>query len=193
MKKYYFAFLGVSVLLFLAGCSHKPKPATANNFACTQDGVKAPSWTCMPQGSSGMIVGLGSAPLSGAGINFTRVNALAQARNDLAFKIQTDVKAKVAQFARSTGIKNQEAVDAVSTQVSQQLAQQNLRDSKQIKSWQNPKDGTLFILVAMPIKEINNGIKKQITSSSYNNKNALWQQFQSKEALKQLNRNFPTN
>ncbi len=193
MKKYYSLLLSISILLFIAGCSHKPKPTSANNYACMQDGTKAPSWTCMPQGGSGMIVGLGSAPLSQAGIGFTRVNALAQARNDLAFKIQTNVKAKVAQFVRSTGVKSQEAVDAVSTQVSQQLAQQNLRGAKQIKSWQNPKNGTLFVLVAMPITSINNDIKKQITSSSFDNKNALWQQFQSKEALKRLNHDFPTN
>lgn len=193
MKKYYSFLFAVSVLLFVAGCSHKPKPTNEHNFACRQDGVIAPSWTCVPKNSKNMIVGLGSAPLSGAGIGFTRVNALAQARNNLAFKIQTAVKAKVAQFARSTGIKNQEAVDAVSTQVSQQLTQQTLRDSKQIQSWQNPKDGTLFVLVEMPIKSINSSIKEQITNSSYDNKNALWQQFQSKEALKQLNQDFPTN
>ncbi len=193
MKKIYSVLLILSALFALTGCGSTPKPNEQGDFRCHQDGTLAPQWTCTPKSNDSTIVGLGSAPLSKAGINFTRVNAMAQARNDLAFQIQTKVKAKVAQFVRATGVKDNETVDAVSTQVSRQLAQINLKNTKQLKSWQNPKNGTLFVLIGTSVKSVNQAVKNKIVHSSYKNTNALWQQFQSKNALKQLNKDFPTN
>ncbi|WP_345980217.1 LPP20 family lipoprotein [Sulfurimonas sp. HSL3-2] len=174
------------------GCA-KPQPAQdEGDFRCKQDGVLAPKWTCNPQSYEGAIVGLGSAPQSKAGMNFTRNNAMAAARNDLAFQIETQVKAKVENFVRGTGVGDSEVVDSVSTQVSKQLAKIKLNGTKQLESWQNPKSGTLYVLVGAPENSVNEEVKKQIVKSSHNNEDALWQQFQSKQALDQLEKDFPT-
>lgn len=174
----------------IAGCG-QPQPEQ-EDFRCRQDGVLAPKWTCNPQSYEGAIVGLGSAPLSKAGMNFTRQNAMAAARNDLAFQIETQVKAKVENFVRGTGVGDSETVDSVSTQVSKQLAKTNLQGTKQLESWQNPKSGTLYVLVGAPDQSVNKEVKK-IVKSSHNNEDALWQQFQSKQALDQLDKDFPTD
>ena len=192
MKKFYSLLSIFVVVIAMTGCSSNPKAQGQGDFRCKQDGQLAPTWTCTPQSTDDMIVGLGSAPKSQAGMNFTRVNAMAQARNDLAFQIETQVKAKVENFVRATGVKSNESVDAVSTQVSKQLAQVDLKGTKQIKSWQNPANGTLYVLVGTPRSSVNAVVKKTITQSSYNNNNALWQQFQSKNALEQLDKDFPT-
>lgn len=177
----------------LVGCGKQPQPAQdEGDFRCKQDGALAPKWTCNPQGYEGAIVGLGSAPSSKAGMNFTRNNAMAAARNDLALQIETQVKAKVENFVRGTGVGDSEVVDSVSTQVSKQLTKTTLNGSKQLEFWQNPNNNTVYVLVGVPNDVINKEAKKQIVKSSHNNEDALWQQFQSKQALDSLEKEFPT-
>lgn len=179
------------VAALLTGCGDQPKPAQdEGDFRCKQDGVLAPKWTCNPQSYEGAIVGLGSAPISKAGANFTRQNAMAAARNDLAFQIETQVKAKVENFVRGTGVAENEVVDSVSTQVSKQLANTTLNGSKQLETWSSNK--TTYILVGISNDVVNKEAKKQIVNSSHKNEDALWQQFQSKQALESLDKEFPS-
>ena len=178
----------IAIAIAFTGCNGT-KPVV-DNFECKQDGVIAPQWTCISQTDNKSIVGLGSAPLSKAGQNFTRNNAIAAAHNDLAFQIETQVKAKVENFVRGTGVNDQEVVDSVSTQVSKQLANTTMNGSKQLATWSSDK--TMFILVGLSNDIVNQEAKKQIINSSYKNDNALWQQFQSKQALDNLEKDFPT-
>jgi hypothetical protein len=189
IKNFKIVAMAAVVAAVLTGCGETPKPAQAD-FSCKQDGVSAPEWTCNPSSYEGAIVGLGSAPISKAGTNFTRNNAMAQARNDLAFQIETQVKAKVESFVRGTGVGEKEVVDSVATQVSKQLANVTLNGSKQLQSWNSPKN--MYILVGVPNDVVNKEAKKEIVESSHNNKDALWQQFQSKQALESLDKEFPT-
>ena len=177
----------------LTGCG-QPQPTTQDegDFRCKQDGELAPKWTCNPNSYEGAIVGLGSAPYSKAGINFTRNNAVAQARNDLAFQIETQVKAKIENFVRGTGVADKEVVDSVSTQVSKQLANTTLNVSKQLEFWQSPKTNVVYILMGVSNDVVNKEAKKEVVNSSHNNEDALWQQFQSKQALDSLDKEFPT-
>ena len=179
------------VAALLTGCGNQPKPAQdEGDFRCKQDGELAPKWTCNPQSYEGAIVGLGSAPISKAGANFTRQNAMAAARNDLALQIETQVKAKVENFVRGTGVAENEVVDSVSTQVSKQLANTTLNGSKQLETWSSNK--TTYILVGISNDVVNKEAKKQIVNSSHKNEDALWQQFQSKQALDSLDKEFPS-
>ncbi len=178
------------VAALLTGCGDQPKPAQdEGDFRCKQDGILAPKWTCNPQSYEGAIVGLGSAPISKAGASFTRNNAMAAARNDLAFQIETQVKAKVENFVRGTGVGEQEVVDSVSTQVSKQLANTTLNGSKQLETWSSPT--TTYILMGISNDVVNKEAKK-IVNSSHKNEDALWQQFQSKQALESLDKEFPS-
>ena len=88
----------------MTGCSDDPKPAEKEevSFACKQENVLAPKWTCIPM-MEGSYAGLGIADKSAAGQAHMRRIALANGRSDLAQQIQTQVKDKVEVFTRATG------------------------------------------------------------------------------------------
>ena len=178
------------VATMISGCGEQPQPKQQEpDFRCRQEGVLAPKWTCTPF-VDGAIAEVGSAPKTAAGVGFQRRNALANARSNLAQQIETLVKDKVETFARTTGAGSSETVDQVATQVSKQVAKVTLRGSKQVDSWQAPS-GTLYVLVAVHETEVNAAAKKAL-KTSFKNDESLWQQFQSKQALESLDKEFPT-
>jgi len=182
-----------TVAATFVGCASKEAEPEEVTFHCEQDGVRAPKWTCNPAtGLEGAITELGSAPYSKLGAGFTRREALANARSNLAQQIESLVKDKVETFARSTGVGASEVADKVSTQVSKQVAKISLKGSKQVDFWQNPKNKTIYILVGMDENAMNEEIQNSV-KSSFKNDNALWQQFQSKNALESLEKEFPTD
>jgi len=111
-------------------------------------------------------------------------------RSDLAQQIQTQVKDKVEGFTRATGNGSAETVDKVTTAVTKQLAKVDLKGSKAVDMWQAPS-GAIYMLVTVPKEEVNKEVKKAV-KTSFKNDNALWQQFQSKQALDKLDQEFPS-
>ena len=182
------------VTISMTGCGEQPKPEKPKqkefDNRCKINGELAPKWTCTPF-VDGAIAELGTARKTQAGYGFQRRNALANGRSNLAQQIETLVKDKVENFARTTGGADNETVDQVATQVSKQVAKVTLRGSKQINSW-TASDGTMYVLVAVPQKVVNESAKESV-KTSYKNDNALWQQFQSKQAMESLEKEFPTN
>jgi len=190
MKKFLFAIaISAALILSITACSDKdPEP----DFKCHIDGTLAPEWACGNSGVEGAITAVGSAPLSKLGQGFSRREAMANARSNLTQQIQTLVKDKVEIFTRATGVANAEVADKVSTQVSKQVAKVTLKGSKQIKYWQNPSTQDIFLLVSVPETTLNEEIKRSV-QSSFKNDNALWQQFQAKNALESLDKEFPSD
>jgi len=182
------AFLG-SLSLLISGCSEEPKPKKEPSFACKQENVLAPKWTCVPL-VDGAYAGVGIAQKSSAGMAHMRRVALANGRADLAQQIQTQVKDKVELFTRSTGVAQGETVDKVTTSVSKQVAKVDLSGSKAIDSWNAPS-GALFLLVTVDESNVNKKVKDAL-KSSFKNDDALWQQFQSKQSLESLEKEFST-
>ncbi|QOP45046.1 LPP20 family lipoprotein [Sulfurimonas paralvinellae] len=179
--------------LAITGCSSKKpeakKEAYNPTFKCMQENVLAPRWTCIPE-VEGFYAGVGVAEKSAAGIAHMRRVALMNGRSDLAQQIQTQVKDKIEGFTRATGNGSAETVDKVTTAVTKQIAKVDLKGSKAVDMWQAPS-GALYMLVTVPEENINAEVKKAV-KSSFKNDNALWQQFQSKQALEQLDKEFPT-
>lgn len=178
-----------AALVFSSGCSHKEEVVTPD-YECTIENVEAPAWVCGGNTLEGHYVAVGSAPLSQLGQSFSRREAMANARSNLAQQIQTDVKDKVETFARSTGVGGSEVADKVSTQVSKQVARATLGGSRQLKYWQAPSK-EIYLLVGVPVDQVNKEVQNQVRSS-YQNDDALWQQFQAQNALEALEKEFPT-
>jgi len=179
----------------MTGCAEdEPKPAeqpkAESNFACKQENVLAPKWTCLPM-MEGSYAGLGIADKSAAGQAHMRRVALANGRSDLAQQIQTQVKDKVEVFTRATGNGSAEVVDKVSTAVTKQVANVNLKGSKAVDVWNAPS-GAMYMLVTVPEEVVNKKVQEAV-KTSFKNDDALWQQFQSKQALESLEAEFPTN
>lgn len=193
MKK---TVLSVSVAALLAvliaGCSDKdakPSEKTVDNgFACKQENVLAPKWTCIPSDGDNY-AGLGIAEKSAAGMDHMRRVALANGRSDLAHQIESKVKDKITIYTGTTGVGASETVDKAVETVTKQLAKVDLVGSKAIDSWQAPS-GALYMLISVNQKEANKQIKNNI-KTSMKNEQALWQQFKAKNALEGLEKDFP--
>ncbi|QOY53219.1 LPP20 family lipoprotein [Candidatus Sulfurimonas baltica] len=186
----------VASLLSIAftGCGDKtPEPQlTKLDERCHIDSVLAPEWVCGNSKIEGTMTAVGSAQFSKLWEGFSRREAISNSRSNLAHQIKTVVKDKVETFTRSTGIGEAEVADKVSTQVSKQVAKVTLNGSKQMKYWQSPKTKDIYVLIGVAQSSINDVVKKQVLSS-YKNDDSLWQQFQSKHALENLEKEFPTN
>lgn len=181
----------VAAMLLGAGCSSKEEVVTPD-AECMIEGSEAPSWVCGGNTMEGYYVAVGSAPMSSMGQGFSRREAMANARSNLAQQIQTEVKDKVETFARSTGVGGSEVADKVSTQVSKQVARVTLGGSKQLKYWQAPNSKEIYLLVGVPVDQVNQNVKDGVRSS-FRDDDALWQQFQAKNALEALDKEFPTH
>ncbi|WP_151901102.1 LPP20 family lipoprotein [Sulfurimonas hydrogeniphila] len=182
----------------ITGCSSKkaePKKQEVYTptFTCKQEGVAAPRWTCIPE-VPGYYAGVGVAGKSAAGIAHMRRVALMNGRSDLAQQIESKIKDKMEGFTRATGNGSAETVDKVTTAVTKQVAKVDLKGSKAIDMWTAPS-GAIYMLVTVPESSVNQEVKKaykKTVASSFQNDNALWQQFQSKQALENLDKEFPT-
>lgn len=187
--------LAALMAISFSACSDKtpePEAKPAPMAACTIDNAEAPTWACgMVEGYEGMITSVGTAKMSKAGAGFTRRNAMANGRSNLAQQIETQVKDKVETFTRSTGIAENETVDTVATQVSKQVAKVTLNGSKQLAYWQHPANSDIYLLVGVTQESVNQSAKENVISS-FKNQDALWQQFQAKNALENLEKEFET-
>jgi hypothetical protein len=188
--------LGLLVAV-MSGCAEEKQPEPANNkyvssFECKQENVLAPKWTCIPE-VTGYYAGVGIAEKSLAGVAHMRKVALMNGRSDLAQQIKSQVKDKMEGFTKATGNGNAETVDTVTTSVTKQVAKVNLAGSKAVDMWNAPS-GAMYLLVTVPEATVNKVVKKAVkeASSSFKNDNALWQQFQSQQALEALDNEFPT-
>jgi len=184
-------FIGL-IAFAISGCSDKePEVKSVEEFGCKQESVMAPRWTCIPD-VEGFYAGVGVAEKSAAGTAHMRKVALMNGRSDLAQQIQTQVKDKMEGFTRATGNGSAETVDMVTTAVTKQVAKVDLQGSKAVDMWNAPS-GAIYMLVTVPEASVNNEVKKAIGApSSFQNDDALWQQFQSQQSLESLEKEFPT-
>ena len=191
MRKIQTLLAFAALVAILGGCgSKKPEPKPEIQSECTIHGQKAPRWVCGLHREEGVYTAVGTAPLGKLGFGFARKEALADARANLAQQIALDVKARTTQFARSTGVGEKESVERVVENVSKQVARVALHDSREVAYWEHPTDGTIYLLVQVDKNNVNDTAKKAIVSS-YKNDEALWQQFQAKQALEELDSAFP--
>ena len=174
----------------MTGCNKEVKPAETTNFACKQENVLAPKWTCIPNVEDAY-AGVGIAQKSAAGMAHMRRVALANGRSDLAQQIQSQVKDKISIYSSTTGVGANETVDQVAEAVTKQIAKVDLVGSKAIDSWTAPS-GALYLLVTVSKNSTNKQIKENI-KTSLKNDSALWQQFKAKNALEDLEKEFPAD
>jgi len=187
------AIIGLMAASFTA-CNQAAPSAASDELdeRCFKGGEVVPEWVCNSsiEGASYAAVGIGTSKNE----SMKTQQAIARARAKLSAQVKVQVKAKMEDFMRSTGNGDAETLDAVSTSVTKQLTKIDLSGSRKVKEYTSRKSGTLYVLVAVDDKLVNANVKKTITqASSHNNEDALWQQFQSKQALDSLDKEFPTN
>ena len=178
------------VALTITGCGGAmATPEETLDERCRDDaGSLAPQWVCDSsiEGAAYAAVGIGTSKNA----SMREAQAMTRARSKLAYQVETKVKAKMEDFMRSTGTADAETMDAVTTAVTKQTAKLDLRGSRKVKSFRS-KDGKLYVLVAVSDSSVNEKVKDTMKTSMGNDQ-ALWQQFQSKQALDSLDKEFPT-
>jgi hypothetical protein len=185
MRRLTLSAIIASALITLIGCGGK-QPQTAAEGKCSIDGEDAPQWVCIPYFNDQTIAGIGTAQRNTANdYGFQRSQAEAEGRNAIALSVQTNVRAALDSWQRSTGVGSNAVFEQNKENVSRQTAFQSVKGSKTANIWQHPANGTLFILMAAPLDQTENAM-----ITSLQNENALWQQFQSQKAQEQLKEEF---
>lgn len=155
----------LSILSFSA-CSSKEeveiKTPQKMESECIIKGETAPAWVCGSFEEQNRYVAVGSAPMSKLGHNFSRNEALMNARSNLVNRIELEIKNRAESYMRSSGIQENELVEKVVTQVSKQTSAMTLKDSKQISYWQSEKDNTIYLLMAVDKTSISQSIDTQV-------------------------------
>lgn len=181
------AGLMISAVSLLAACAGQDVKQQETSFVehCEfQPSVQAPEWYCNPEMEGG-IAATGSAQANPANdANLQRTMAMASARDALARQMETKVENMLTDWARTTGGGEAQTYEKNFETVSRQVSQQTVSNTRQLKRWLAP-DGTLVLLVGMdkPSEAV-----KEAINTSMNNQQALWQQFQSKQALEELDK-----
>lgn len=164
MKKTILAITSALLVLNFTACSSKEEITKPNKLEgeCLIQGTQAPTWVCGAYEEAGKYTAVGSAPFSKLGQNFSRSEALLNARTNLVNQIQLDIKTKADSYMRSTGLQENEMVERVVTQVTKQTTNLTLKDSKQISYWQSPSDKEIYILVAMDKSNLDKAIDENV-------------------------------
>jgi PBP1b-binding outer membrane lipoprotein LpoB len=177
--------------LLLTGCGQAPAPEVKKevaDFACRQDGVLAPDFTCDPY-AEGSIVGLGVAKMNaGNDKSMQRTEAMGSARDGLARQISVKVSNLFKSFKSTTGSGNAATFDKATSDVSKQLASQTLNGSKQVgKSWRHPKTNELFLMVGISNAPVKAKMEEAVKTSFKNDK-AMYQNFLASKANGELDK-----
>jgi len=165
-------------------------------IGCSQDKVSvdttyispklknAPKWVTLPQ-VDGFIAEIGSASQNaGDDFNFQREEAMSNARENLAKQIEIKVNTMFKSFNASTGSGKNTIFDKSIEQVSKQIASKTLFGSRVKDTWIS-KNGTLFVLMVIDTKVIEDYMEYAI-KTSFNNDRGLHRRFLASKAQKEL-------
>jgi len=170
--------------ILMAGCSSKPTKVADCTYPDTPE-VAAPDWICDAPVDGIAVSAVGSFRKTAAGTQFQKTQATAAARNQLAAQMKIHVKRLVKNYVETTGVGDDETVDAVSSDVSKQITNETLHGTKVFKTRVNPKSRVMYVLVGMdPANAATNA--QTALKTSYNNQKAMWQRFVAKKAHAEL-------
>ena len=179
------SLLSITVSLLFIVCNKTPEIIEIQNgkIKCKIQGKPAPSWICKTPVKGGYYTAVGFAKKSTWGFGFMRNNAILDANIQIARQINVQIKNYITSYFSEIG--NKSIGDKVIEQFTKQIVYTTtLKNSKIEDMWFDPT-GNMYVFVTVPKQQNLNQIKQKIISS-FNNKEALWQQFKSEEAEKKL-------
>lgn len=183
----------ISILTLLSGCVVAPERQVVREESIAPvcgfpdaPAFAAPPWVCDASSVEGVKnSAIGTYRKTRAGFGFQRSQATAAARNALASSMKTKVGRLIKNYTETTGIGDDEAVDAVALDVSKQVTAEILYGTKIYKSTTNPGTGVVYVLVGMDSGNSALAIQDAL-KASYRNKKAMWQRFLGKRAHEEL-------
>jgi hypothetical protein len=185
------ALFAGALALLVTGCAEK-EPAVPDALAeCIITGEEAPEWVCginaMPEGT---LTAVGSEPFRRLGNEFARNEALAHARAQLQQTIRANVYANIQHFARAVGEKAGSIADRHADEIAGRVADESIGGARQIKFWKHPKNGTVYVLLAVSRYQINDRVKKALLSE-YKSSDEAYKTFEEADGEETLEEHFP--
>ena len=173
--------------LILAACASKPKQSSVIQECGFPDSpsVGAPLWVCDAPIAGHEFTAVGSYRQTQAGTQFQKTHATAAARNELASRLQVQVKRMVKNYVETTGVGDDETVDAVSSDTSKHITNETLHGTKVVRSIVNPETGVMYVAISMDTEDAMIATQDALRTS-YNNKKALWQRLMAKKSHEEL-------
>lgn len=178
MRNYILIFF---VILLVYGCqSSQQLPTTlelpGDQTVSTED---IPSFYLNPPQADEFIYGVASARLSS--LDASRRLALARAREDIAFQLNSLVESAIIDYAQETNTQtNPQFITFVET-ISRQTTESSLQGAV-VQQLSVAKDGTVYVLVQAPVA----ALKDNAEAVLQNNQDAAFAEFKAEQALDYL-------
>ncbi len=144
----------------------------------------APGWICDEPVPGLDVQSVGISEKSSAGISFMKDMAGADARGRLAEQMKVRVQKMVKRYLGTTGVGDDETIDAASSSTLKTITNETLVGSKIYKSRTGP-NGRLFVLLGLD-GSVAETIAKNAVKTSMNNEKALWQKFMAKKSYDEM-------
>ena len=194
-KKVISQFTAAIMLTGVVACSGSSETAKIESAAsesdpnlCYYDGTttRAPDWICglPPDGYADTVYAVGSFRDTKAGTSFARNQATMDGRLQLAAQMKVKVGQMVKKHLETTGVGDQETIDAVASDTGRQITAEMLMGSKAVNFRKGP-NGTTYALVVIDPKAAAN-VGQQALQTSYKNQQAQWQRFLGEKSQKEL-------
>ena len=178
MKKLIYIVSAIVLSLVLSGCG-QPDRYVNPEFE------GAPAWVQNPK-VDGMIAEMGSAPKNAMNnFDFQRNLAMANARTNLAKRLNVKVKSMFKTFASQTSA-NGGTMDMTAETVTKQITKQSLSGTYQKDAWTS-KSGTYYVLMVIDPKTVADLMEKN-AKSAFGNNEAAYQKLQAAKAQGELAR-----
>ncbi|DAB30456.1 MAG TPA: hypothetical protein CFH84_03980 [Sulfurimonas sp. UBA12504] len=193
MKNLFYFAASAVLLAFFGGCATtsatKPASATAAPLKdqCLQDGISVSPWICKPQVADAYS-SVGVAQISGADKAQTTKAAIHNGRVELTKQIQSQVREKLNNFARTPEGSNKEKVDTLYTAITNNIKPEELHIEQTMSSCIMPS-GKVYVHVIAPKSSFDAEIKRAV-KSSFKNDRLQWLGFNSKQAVANLEKEF---
>lgn len=155
LSKGFFLICTAIFMAFFSACSSSPEGVTKIDDAALEiNNLKgAPSWVLT--GGTGELSAAASAPITQAGLQFARTEAMALARDEIARIIQVKVDGLVSNAVNQTvagGVDDAAEVEKFGEQLTKQLVNEYLNGTKQKDTWITNDGKILFILMNLDSK-----------------------------------------
>jgi len=191
VKKIFYFAVSTAFLALLSGCTVAPAPASAiaaaANTPCMQEGVSAPFWVCKPEVADAY-TGLGVAQINGVDKTEAIQTALYNGRAEIAKQIQSQVREKLDNFARTPEGSNKENVDNLYTSIAREVKPSDIYLQEKLQSWTTPS-GKIYIHAIASKSSFETALKKAVQLSCVNDK-VIWLAFSSNQSIPNLEKEF---
>lgn len=180
MKKMLLFAIAIAISLGFTACSSK-----IEKYEYKKEMVDAPDWVFEIKNNP--YEGIASAKITPAGLNFAETEAVAAAKDKIARQVSTKVYNTFKQFTQTTGTGDIVYIDKVTADISQQVATQELTNSRIEHRWIS-KTGWMWVKVSIEGANV-----RQIVRSSVGNASAMHQQDQAEKNHKALEKSIDNN